>query len=75
MTRSWGAVAALAAVLAFFVPGAAQADTVTFTGEFPPVPGACGPYHDFSIGSDVTAIDAVAAAAYGAMTRNRESTS
>src|SRR5438270_12021440 len=62
MTRSWGAVAALAAVLAFLVPSAARADTLTFTGEFPPLPGACGPYHDFSIGADVTAIDAVATA-------------
>jgi hypothetical protein len=62
MTRSWGAVAALAAVLAFLVPSAARAESLTFTGEFPPIPGACGPFHDFSIGSDVTAIDAVATA-------------
>ena len=60
--RSWGAVAALAAVLAFFVPSAARAEALTFTGDFPPIPGACGPFHDFSIASDVTAIDAVASA-------------
>ena len=60
--RSWGALAALAAVLVVLMPAAARADSVTFTGEFPPIAGACGPYHDFSIGSDVTAIDVVASA-------------
>jgi hypothetical protein len=61
--RSFGALAALAAVLALFAPATATAESLTFTGEFPPIAGACGPYHDFSIGSDITAIDAVATAA------------
>src|SRR4051812_26698697 len=45
------------------VPAAAQAEALTFSGEFPPIAGQCGPFHDFSIGTDVTAIDAVATAA------------
>src|SRR3954447_81078 len=60
--RWWSAVAALAAVVGVLLPQAAQAESLTFTGEFPPIAAACGPFHDFSIGSDVTAIDAVATA-------------
>jgi len=49
-------------VVGLVVPGTAGAETFTFQGEFPPIAGACGPYHDFSITADTTAIDAVATA-------------
>ena len=52
---------ALATVTATLV-GSASADTTTFTGEFPPTNGACGPYHDFSVPAGTTTIDVVATA-------------
>ena len=49
-------------VVGLVVTGDAGAATFTFQGEFPPIAGACGPYHDFTITPDTTAIDAVATA-------------
>ena len=53
---------AVAAVASVLVVGSAGADTATFTGEFPPQPGACGPFHDFSVAAGTTTIDVVATA-------------
>lgn len=53
---------ALAAITATIVVGSAAAETSTFSGEFPAVPGACGPFHDFTVPAGTTTIDIVATA-------------
>src|SRR3954447_18155365 len=57
-----GVAVVLAAIGAIAGSSPAGADTTTYTGELPPQASACGPFHDFTIPSGTTVIDAVATA-------------
>src|SRR5215218_4859888 len=57
-----GVAVVLATIGATAGSGPAGADTTTYTGEIPPQVSACGPFHDFTVPTDTTVIDAVATA-------------